>query len=54
MLDIGIKSNEITEYLVSSLFILVCKILPVAVTAKHLSQLVIYHLGGTFVLLSFY
>lgn len=54
MLNIGITSDEITQYLVSSLCILVYKTLPVAVTAKHLNQLVIYHLGGTFVLLSFY
>jgi len=54
MLNMGIKSNEITWYLVGRLFIFAFKILPLAVTEKHLSQLVIHHLGGTDVLLSFY
>ena len=54
MLGIGIKSNEITWYLVGCLFIFAFKILPLAVTAKHLRQSCIYHLGGTDVLLSFY
>lgn len=39
MPDIGIKSNEITWYLVGSLVIFAFKILPLAITAKHLSQL---------------
>lgn len=54
MLNIGIKSNKIIWYLVGCLFIFAFQILPLVVTAKHLSQSGIYHLGGTDVLLSVY
>lgn len=54
MVNIGKKSNEMIWFLVSCLFIFVFKNLPLAVTANHLGQPGIYHLGRRAVLLSFY